>query len=102
MPPPPMDDSDSSSLDEEEIVADGQNVEILLEARLDDLTNPTFSQISQKRYHLSSSSDSDKDIPPPGQNSLQLVTTQPNSIRWVKVSKKKGKKSRVIVTSPSG
>jgi len=102
VPPPPSDNSDSSSSDEEEIVADGQNVEILLEAPLDDPANPSVSQISQKRSHLSSSSDSDKDIPPPGQNSLQLVMAQPNSTGWVKVSKKKGKKCRVIVTAPSG
>jgi hypothetical protein len=101
-PPPPMEDSDSTSSDEEEIVADGMNAEIPPDAPLDDPANPSVSQISQKRSHFTSSSDSEKDFPPPGQNSLQLVSAQPNSTEWVKVSKKKGKKSRVTVTIPSG
>jgi len=101
-PPPPKDDSDSSSSDEEEIVADGQNIEIPLDAPLDDPANPSGSQIHQKCSHFTSSSDSEKDISMPEQNSLQLVSAQPNSTDWVKVSKKKGKKSHVTVTTPAG
>lgn len=96
-----MEDSDSASSDEEEIVVDGLNAEIPLDAPLDDPANPSVSQISQKRSHFTSSSDFEKDFPPPGQNSLQLVSAHPNSTEWVKVSKKKGKKSRVTVTAPS-
>jgi len=97
-----MDDTDSSSSDEEEIKADGQNVEISLDAPLVNLTVPSAPQFSQKHSHISKSSDSDKDILQSEKNSLQLVMAQPNSTGWVKLSKKKGKKCRLAVTALSG
>ena len=103
---PPTNDTDYSSSDEEELEAeleaDGQNNETLSEAPSGCPEVPSAPPISQKRSHDSTSSDSDKDIPPPEQNSLQLVTTHPNSTGWIKVGKKKGKKCRVAVTTHSG
>ena len=97
-----MDDTDYSSSDEEEIEADGQNVEIPLDIPSVSPVIPSAPPFSQKRSHVSSSLDSDKDIPSLEQNSLQLVMAHPNPTGWVKVSKKKGKKSRVAVTAHSG
>eukprot|EP00253_Pinus_taeda_P028504 PITA_28504 len=57
----------------EETKADMQNDEIPMDAPSIDLVVPSHPQISHKRSRLSSSSDSDKDIPPLVQNSLQLV-----------------------------
>ena len=74
-----MDDTDSSSSNEEEIEEDGQNDEISLESPLANPAIPSAPPISQKRSHVSSSSDSDKDIPPPEKNILQLVMSHPNS-----------------------
>ena len=107
-----MYDLDFSSSDEEETeavlqndeatVADVQNDVIPMETPSGAPAVSSDPQFSLKRSHFSSSSDSDKDIPPPVQNSLQLVMAQPNSTGWVKVNKKKGKKCRVAGNDPLG
>ena len=93
-----MDDLDSSNFDEEDIEVEGENLDAP-PAHPEDLTAPPTSQ---KRTHESSSSDSDKDIPPLVQSSLQVVPVQPSHNGWVKVSKKKGKKCRIEDSTHSG
>lgn len=107
-----MDDLGFSSSEEEESEADEQvdeeietelqNEEISKDAPSAHQEAPSIQQISQKRTHLSSPSESDKDDQPSGQNNLQLVMTQANSTGWIKVSKKKGKKGRFEGNNPSG
>lgn len=97
-----MDDADSSSSDEEEIEADGEKVESPMDIPSASPEDPFAPPISQKRSHLSSSSDSDKDIPPSGQSSLQMVPAQPSTDGWVRVGKKKGKKCRLEVSTHTG
>jgi len=87
---------------DEEIEADLQNEEIPKDAPSAHPEAPSNQQISQKRSHFPSSSDSDKDDQPSEQNNLQLVMTQPSSTGWIKVSKKKGKKCRFAGNNPSG
>lgn len=60
-----MDETYSSSSDEEEFEEDGQNDEILLDAPSVSPTVPSAPSVSQKRSHVSLSSYSDKDVPPP-------------------------------------
>lgn len=87
---------------DEEIEADMQNEEIPRDAPSAVPKVPSNPQISQKRSHLSSSSDSKKDAQPSEESNLQLVTSQPSSTGWIKVSKKKGKKCRFVENNPSG
>lgn len=97
-----MEESEADVQVDEEIEAYLQNEEIPKDAPSAHQEAPSNQQISQKCTHLSSSSDSDKDDQPPGQNNLQLVMTQPNTTGWIKVSKKKGKKCRFAGSNPSG
>ena len=91
--PPPMDVFDSGSDEEDE---DEEDMDAM-SAQDSPSTGPEESIIppnSQKRTHESSPSDSDKEISPSAQLSLQIMPTQQSNLGWVKVGKKKGKKGR--------
>ena len=55
----------------------------------------TIPPLSQKISLETSPSDSDKEISPSAQLSLQILPTQQDHLGWVKVGKKKGKKGRI-------
>lgn len=99
--PPPMDEVDSSS-DEEEGDAEGMEA---MSAQDPPSTGPKESTVppnSQKRIHESSPSDSDKESSPSAQLSLQIMPAQQSHLDWVKVGKKKGKKSRIVDSTHLG
>ena len=98
---PPMDDIESSSSDEEDIEVE-ENLQHPQDTSSAHDKDPSAPQISQKRSHEPSSSDSDKESPPLAQNSLQVVPVQPDQNGWVKVSKKKGKKFRLGDSAHAG
>ena len=97
-----MDDIESFSSDEEGTKAKGQNVEQPKDKPSASTVDPSAPLISQKRTHESSSSDSDKETPSSVQNSLQLVPAHPSHNGWVQVSKKKGRKCHLEVSTHSG
>ena len=100
--PPPMDvfsSSDEEVEEEDEEVMDEMPEQVSPSVHHEEATvTPT----AQKRSHESSPSDSDKELLPPVQNSLQIVLDQPGPNGWVKVGKKKGKKSRPSVPTLGG
>jgi len=58
--------------------------------------------IAQKRVHLTSSSDSEKEGPPVEIPNLQVVMAHSPQDGWVEVKKRKGKKLRVEASAHSG
>ena len=90
-----MDDIESSSSDEEDIEVDEENLEHPKDSPSARAVDPSAPLFSQKRSHVSSPSNSDKESPPLAQNSLLVVPVQPDQNGWVKVSKRKGKKCRL-------
>lgn len=58
--------------------------------------------ITQKRVHLTSSSDSEKEGSPVENANLQVVIAHSPHDGWVKVQKRKGKKFRVEASIHSG
>lgn len=69
---------------------DEENLEHPKDSPSDRAVDPSAPLFSQKRSHVSSPSDSDKESPPLAQNSLQVVPIQLDQNGWVKVSKNKG------------
>lgn len=97
--PPPLDVSSSS--DEEDEKSDEEILADRLEQGTPDpvstsvcLTETSVPPISQKRSHEASPSDSDKELSPSAQRSLQIIQNQQSTGLWIKVGKKQGKKGR--------
>ena len=68
-----MDDIESFSSNEEEIEAEGEDVEHTKDTPSASPEDPSEPPISQKCTHESSSSDSDKETPPIALNNKQVV-----------------------------
>ena len=101
-PPPPLEDLDSSSSEEEESDSDEEIATQQQPSPSDVPEKPLVLSVVQKRPHISSSSDSDKDAPPGSCSDLQVVSISPGPDGWVKVVNKKGKKFRIMHSTPSG
>lgn len=102
--PPPVENSDSSSSEDEDENSD----EDLLQSPhfeatpTNGLAPSTDTAIAQKRVHLSSSSDSEKEGSPGEVLNIQVIVAHPPQNGWVEVKKRKGKKIRVDPSTLSG
>ena len=96
-----MDDFSSSS-DEQEVVEDGMDASLAQDLPPTGPEESTAPPLSKKRSHEASPSDSDKEISPSAQLSLQVFPSQPDQLGWVKVGKKKGKKGRTVDSTQAG
>lgn len=96
-----MDDFDSSS-DEEEVDEDGMDASLAQDPPPPGPEEASAPPLSQKRSHEKSPSDSDKELSPTAQLSVQVFPSQPDQLGWVKVGKKKGKKGRIEDSSHAG
>lgn len=100
--PPPVVDSDSSISEDEASDAD---VDLAPQSGVPSTDGPTRSSdvtIAQKRVHLTSSSESDKEGPSMEIPNLQVVVTHSPQDGWVEVKKRKGKKLRIVTSAHSG
>ena len=99
---PPAVSSNSSSSDDE-----GSDVELdqatqTMDPSIDTPAHTTVTEITQKRVHETSYSESDKEIPMLENPSLQVVLAHTPQDGWIKVNKKKGKKHRVETSTHVG
>lgn len=105
--PPPVVDSGSSSSEDEDSDEDLEQAPHSVAPSADGLAPPSDSAIAQKRVHLSSSSDSEKEgFPKEGSPvedpNLQVVIAHPPQNGWVVVKHRKGKKPRVEASTLTG
>ncbi len=95
-------DSDSSSSKDEDSDAEMDRDPPSVVPSTDGLAHSSDSAIAQKRVHLTSSSDSEKEGLPVEIPNLQVVIAHSPQDGWVEVKKRKGKKLRVEASAHSG